>query len=128
MEKAQGLPITTVVLIAICIMVLVIIILFFLGGFGSGTNSVNTFQCQQMCQTINTLVAGNQICDPTGVGNINSFKSFCSGNCDKKVSCSLNTRKNNCGWDLDNAIVVVYPTPACIKCNGVPPNPVIASC
>jgi len=103
MEKAQGLPITTVVLIVICILVLVVIILFFLGGFGSGQSSVNTFQCQQQCQTINVLITGKQMCctriDNVCLNNVNSLKSFCSGKCDTKVACALPKIDNGCGYN-----------------------------
>jgi len=87
--KAQGLPINVVVLIVICILVLVVIILFFLGGFGSGQSSVNTFQCQQQCQTINVMVKAGQVCGINALASLSVAKSFCSSECDKKVSCVL---------------------------------------
>jgi len=87
MEKAQGLPITTVVLIVICILVLVVIILFFLGGFGSGQSSVNTFQCQQQCQTINVQVKAGQVCGTTSFDN--AAKNYCNANCNSKIRCVL---------------------------------------
>jgi len=124
MEKAQGLPITTVVLIVICILVLVVIILFFLGGFGSGQSSVNTFQCQQQCQTINVLINGKQMCclstDSTCLAGVTSMKSFCTGGCATKVACALPNINNGCGYDRSTS------TSTCLKCSGV--NPYIANC
>jgi len=111
MTKGQGLPITTVVLIVLAVAVLAVIIIFFLGGMGSSNSSINTFQCQQMCSTINTLVASNQVCDSSNVKDISTFKSFCAGKCNDKISCVISTRKTSCGWDVS------LKTPnACVGC------------
>jgi len=107
MEKAQGLPITTVVLIVICILVLVVIILFFLGGFGSGQSSVNTFQCQQQCQTINVMLKSNQTCN--GIANLNVAKSYCSGGCIAKAPCVLSEGNYCGGWNVVASQCVTCP-------------------
>jgi len=123
--KAQGLPINVVVLIVICILVLVVIILFFLGGFGSGQSSVNTFQCQQQCQTINVLINGKQMCctasDTSCLAGVSTMKSYCSGKCDTKVACALPNINNGCGYDRSTS------TSTCLKCNS-PTQPIIGNC
>jgi len=127
MKKAQGLPITTVVLIVICIMVLVVIVLFFFGGFGSGQSSVNTFQCQQQCQTINVLINGKQMCcsksDTVCLNNVNTIKNFCSSGCNTKVACTLPKIDNGCGYNAatscNSPLLVCDPISkaASINCN-----------
>ena len=126
MKKAQGLPITTVVLIVICIMVLVVIVLFFFGGFGSGQSSVNTFQCQQQCQTINVLINGKQVCSTSTatIATINSIQNYCTGKCDTKTACALPKTNNGCGYDTTG----LTGTPI-LKCDSAynPPRPSVQS-
>ena len=110
MQKAQGLPMTTIVLIIIVLIVLVVVALFFFTSFGRGSGSVNVFQCQQQCSTINTLITAGQICS-TSVSSNDNFKRFCAGGCASAIKCQLTTRSNNCGWNL-----ATYSNPACITC------------
>jgi hypothetical protein len=91
--KAQGLPISTVVLIVLGVTVLIAVIIFFLSGMGSGQSGISTFQCQQMCETINTLIQGKQICcgitDASCLKGVTSINSFCSGKCNTKITCAM---------------------------------------
>jgi hypothetical protein len=112
MEKAQGLPITTVVLIVICILVLVVIILFFLGGFGSGQSSVNTFQCQQQCQTIIVTLKANQTCN--GIATLNTAISYCNSGCKTKAPCILPPGNYCGGWNVIGE--------QCISCGNLGPG------
>jgi len=121
--KAQGLPITTVVIIVLAVAVLAVVIIFFLAGTGSGQASVNTFQCQQMCGTVNTLVASKQLCDKSDIDKVSTAKSFCSSNCHTKVSCVISTRGTSCGWDITS-----FTPNGCLTCTGTPKTPSIVAC
>jgi hypothetical protein len=93
---------------------------------GSSSSSINTFQCQQMCSTINVLIQSKSMCckinDGPCLKGISTMKSFCSGSCDKKTTCALPQIKG-CG-DYDTSSCSGTPT---LTCNTAG-SPVISGC
>ena len=125
--RAQGLPITTVVIIVLSVAVLAIVTIFFLSGTASGQASVSTFQCQQQCQTANTLIQGKQICstDSNVLKTIGTLKSFCSSGCATKTACALPNINNGCGYDRTDPTI----QPTCLSCNPITGgDPIIKKC
>jgi len=95
--KSQGLPITTIVLIVLGISVLAAVLIFFLGGFGQGSSSVNTFQCQQWCTTINTQIEAGML-DRYGFSAYKVVNDYCDNKCDKVMICNIPQKSGS--WSI----------------------------
>ncbi len=96
-KRAQGLPINTIILIAVGLLILVLFIVFLLGGFGSlggaKSNPYASFSssCQSACST--DQLSG-------GSGEPASF-------------CSLNTTINGATTYCDSPSMSTYPGGHC---------------
>lgn len=91
MKKAQGLPITTIVLIVIVLIVLIAVALFFFSGFDKATEqtdpSINIAKCQARCATAKSLASK---LDNSNVDHVKDKSGFCSDvECDEVVECEL---------------------------------------
>ena len=98
--KSQGLPITTIVLIVLGISVLAAVLIFFLGGFGQGSSSVNTFQCQQWCTTINTQIEAGML-DPDGFRNYKVVNDYCNNKCNNTMICNIPSKSGS--WEIGHS-------------------------
>ncbi len=77
--KAQGLPMTTIVIIIIAIVALAVIAIFFFGGFSGGKESTKTFLDISFNKT------GEARCGSAAFGGCPSDKPYC---CSKTGECT----------------------------------------
>ena len=89
MKKAQGLPLSTIVLVIIVIVVLAAVVIFFIIYFGKGTAGVDIFQCQQLCQAEKTRFVDNSYTWPT---DVTTNSEYCKQGCgDVTGPCNYNS-------------------------------------
>ncbi|MCL5016796.1 MAG: hypothetical protein M1441_01485 [Candidatus Parvarchaeota archaeon] len=121
-KKGQGLPINTIILIAIGLLVLVLFITFILGGFkglapvtGSSSSSLSTFetQCSTYCAEAASSNTPNIWCGYAAtVGSTSNYHCYNSTLGNTGTSCTL-----------DNGSVLVNPnypgagTPPYLACS-----------
>ncbi|MCL5101439.1 MAG: hypothetical protein M1348_02410 [Candidatus Parvarchaeota archaeon] len=99
-KKAQGLPINTIILIAIGLLILVLFITFVLGGFGTlgsgtggGSQALAAFQtqCQTYCTDAQqTLSTPTQWCSATD--RISNTLYNCANTTSIGVSCKIGSK------------------------------------
>ena len=92
-KKAQGLPITTVVLIVIILVTLVAVAIFFFSGFDRSSKQVNPgiaiAECQSRCNRAKAIAPYEK-----DVTKIRTDSEFCTDyKCDDYVDCRV-TPKN----------------------------------
>ena len=81
-KKAQGLPITTVVLIAVAVMGLAVILIFLFTSQSSSAQSTGTFLNLSQNQSVDACVAA------LAFGGCPTDKACCSSSTGKCVDCS----------------------------------------
>jgi len=103
--KAQGLPITTIVLIVLAVVSLVVILLFFFGVFQQGKSTTqeqgNFAKCNAICTKIIAYSPKNQ----NEVINLATQFKYCNLQCDKYIKCNIESA--NC------EITCAGTTPSC---------------
>lgn len=86
-KKAQGLPMTTIVLILISLLVLVTVAIFFFGQMGQTSGGATESQCIAKCQSLGAYYAQPNVDFTESDGALTSFCSSCP---DKRCSFSAN--------------------------------------
>ncbi|HDQ59994.1 MAG TPA: hypothetical protein ENN30_02260 [Candidatus Woesearchaeota archaeon] len=94
-KKAQGLPITTIVLMVIILVTLVALALFFFSGFGRTSKQVDPgiaiAQCQSRCNRAKALAPYE-----TDINNVKTKSGFCEDyDCNEYVECNVMLKEGN---------------------------------
>ena len=93
-KKAQGLPMSTIIIIILVLFVLAGVGIFFFTQFGAGGEGASQAQCIQMCQTIKSQIASIEEGSWADVQNSDVAVRFCEGHsvpegCVTMVQCKV---------------------------------------
>lgn len=87
--KAQGLPITTIVLIVLAVVSLVVILLFFFGVFQQGKSTTQEQGDFAKCNAICTKIIAYSPKTQGEVINLASKFDYCKLSCNKYIVCNV---------------------------------------
>lgn len=122
MGKAQGLPMNTIVIIALALIVLVVIGVFFFTGMGrqsalitqqvgaatGGEKGLAKAECQSLCTSLAfTSISGD--CTAANLGNYPEIVEYCCKECHLLISCSVTVGGSSCSLN-DPCLTVACPT------------------
>ena len=74
--KAQGLPMSTIILFILVLLVLVGVGIFFFTQFATGEKGVSGANCLQLCQSVNAYYASNTSMTEADVKSSTVWKEF----------------------------------------------------
>jgi hypothetical protein len=99
-KKAQGLPLNTIIIIVLTLFVLAGVGIYFFGQFGTGTESTNSAQCIQLCESLKAQMSSDETLTWDDLKNSETRINFCNGNCPSVVECKVreNDKDPSTSW------------------------------